>query len=366
MVDVDVPLVADESEQYLRQKQYVDYENHRRKFVEWLLTFGKDPDTAGGYSTDTVYRTAYRCGKFDRFVWQEENGYVIPLTPEHADQYMRHLARGEYSQSHKSNTQHSIRRYFKWRHHEFGEELWEPELTFSSGGRENPPDFLSLDERKTIRQAALDYGSIPDYSSLTPAERTRWRKHVSQQLRKPLEEVTPDDWNRVNGWKYTSLVWVSLDTGLRPAEVGSASVSWVDLSNQVLRILTEDSVKNRDNWLVSISERTADALERWLDERENYQRYEDTERLWLTRENNPYRPQSLRRLLIRLCDQAGIDTNNRRISWYSIRHSVGTYMTREEDLAAAKAQLRHKSVQTTMKYDQAPVEDRRDALDRMG
>jgi integrase len=40
-------------------------------------------------------------------------------------------------------------------------------------------------------------------------------------------------------------------------------------------------------------------------------------------------------------------------------------MTREEDLAAAQAQLRHKSVQTTMKYDQTPVEDRRAALNRM-
>jgi integrase len=54
------------------------------------------------------------------------------------------------------------------------------------------------------------------------------------------------------------------------------------------------------------------------------------------------------------------------MSWYSIRHSVGTYMTREEDLAAAQAQLRHKSETTTMKYDQTPPEDRKDALDRMG
>lgn len=41
-------------------------------------------------------------------------------------------------------------------------------------------------------------------------------------------------------------------------------------------------------------------------------------------------------------------------------------MTREEGLAAAQAQLRHKSEQTTMKYDQTPVEDRKDALERMG
>ncbi|QSG02844.1 XerD/XerC family integrase [Natranaeroarchaeum sulfidigenes] len=54
------------------------------------------------------------------------------------------------------------------------------------------------------------------------------------------------------------------------------------------------------------------------------------------------------------------------MSWYSIRHSVGTYMAREEGLAAAQTQLRHRSPETTMKYDQAPVEDRKNALDRMG
>lgn len=63
---------------------------------------------------------------------------------------------------------------------------------------------------------------------------------------------------------------------------------------------------------------------------------------------------------------AGISVENRRMSWYTVRHSAGTYMAREEDLAAAASQLRHKNPQTTMKYDQAPVEDRRAALDRMG
>lgn len=41
-------------------------------------------------------------------------------------------------------------------------------------------------------------------------------------------------------------------------------------------------------------------------------------------------------------------------------------MTKERDLAAAKAQLRHKNAKITMKYDKVPVEDRREALDRMG
>jgi integrase len=56
---------------------------------------------------------------------------------------------------------------------------------------------------------------------------------------------------------------------------------------------------------------------------------------------------------------------NRDISWYSIRHSTGTYMASEEGLSAAQEQLRHKDERTTMRYDQVPAEDRRDALDRM-
>jgi hypothetical protein len=41
-------------------------------------------------------------------------------------------------------------------------------------------------------------------------------------------------------------------------------------------------------------------------------------------------------------------------------------MTDERDLAATKAQLRHESVKTTIKYDNFPVEDQRDALDNIG
>ena len=70
-------------------------------------------------------------------------------------------------------------------------------------------------------------------------------------------------------------------------------------------------------------------------------------------------------MLHKLCEFADIPYENRSMSWYAIRHSVGTYMTREEDLAAAQAQIRHKSPETTMRYDQAPVEDRRNALNKM-
>jgi integrase len=74
----------------------------------------------------------------------------------------------------------------------------------------------------------------------------------------------------------------------------------------------------------------------------------------------------LRYLIQQLFDVAEIPQENRQVSWYMIRHSVGTYMAREEGLEAARQQLRHRSTETTMRYDQAPEKDRREALDRMG
>ena len=63
---------------------------------------------------------------------------------------------------------------------------------------------------------------------------------------------------------------------------------------------------------------------------------------------------------------AGIETANRKMNWYTILHLVGIYMTKERILAAAKSQLRLKNANITLKYDREPMEDRRDALGRMG
>lgn len=336
-------LVPEPSREYLNQREIVDYEAHREKYLTWLLAFGKDPAHAEGYAPATLSKRAYRIDQFYRWVWQQKNRYTTSITHEHANAWMKELAVGEYSNHHKSNSQKALKMLFKWRHHERGDDLWDPELSFSSTGSTNPRDFLTKTERTKIRESALEYGSIPAYSDLSRQERDRWKAHLAQRFGKAKAEVVPTDWDRANGWKVPSLVWVSLDTGLRPVEVERATVGWVDVENQVLRIPIEESSKNRDNWTVGVTERTADALNRWLSERENYAKYDGSEALWLTREGNPYRAQSLRYLLKRLCKNAGIPTENRRMSWYAIRHSVGTYMTREEDLAATQAQLRQES-----------------------
>ena len=57
-------------------------------------------------------------------------------------------------------------------------------------------------------------------------------------------------------------------------EVERAKMSWVDVDNQVLRIPKEESNKSAENWVVGVTERTAKALDRWLDEREMYENRE--------------------------------------------------------------------------------------------
>jgi integrase len=362
-----IKIIPEPSRAVLSERQQIDYADHRETLIEWLLVFGKNPTKAEGYAKATSKNTVERLDAFYRWVWTEFDGYTTDISHRHADAYMKEIARRDEGNYSRNNTQSALKRLFKWQKHERGGELWEPEVVFSEpSGTGEPRDYLTRDERSQIREAALEYGSIPSYNNLTSDERNKWKAYLAQRFSKNKKDITPDDWDRANSWKFPSLVWASLDAGLRPIEVERARISWVDVQNALLRIPRGESSKNDGNWTVSLQDRTAKALDRWLTEREKYELYEGTDRLWLTRFGNPYQTKALRHVLTRLFEIAEIPAQNRKVSWYMIRHSVGTYMAREEGLAAARAQLRHKSVRTTARYDNAPPEDRRDALDRMG
>lgn len=363
-----IVLVTDEARQYVNPRQLAAYREHRRKIAEWLLNLGKQPEKATGYADATVKTRMHRLDKFYRWVWKQEDQYTETITTAHADQWMKHLAHQDYASSYKACCQKAVKTLFNWQNWEHGADIdWDPVITYSdTSGTDNPRDFLTREERRQIREASLEHGSIPHYNSLTPEEREEWKTYLAQRFEKPKTQVTKADWDRANSFKTPSLVWTAMDAGLRPIEVERAKVSWIDLDNGVLRIPKQESSKNTENWTVSLLDRTVYFLEEWLAERATRDRYQDSEKVWLTRRRNGYRSHSLNYLLGNLCETAGIDTEHRELTWYSIRHSVGTYMAREEGLAAAQAQLRHKSEKTTMKYDQAPVEDRKDALNRMG
>lgn len=363
----ELTLVTQPAKNELNRRQILDYRSQREDCLDWLLTAGKNPENSEGYAFQTVSNRAYRMDMFYRWVWNQEGRYTANITHAHADGWLEYLSRLDKSNAHKDNCRKAVQMLYKWKQFNYGLAEWSPEISFSTNnGTTAPRDYLTREERSKVREAALEYGSVPGYSDLSPDARSRWKAYLAQRFEKPKSAVEPADWDRANGWKIPSLVWVSLDTGLRPIEVERAVTTWVDTDNGVLRIPKEDSSKNAGNWLVSLQDRTAEILTRWLRERETYPAYDETDALWLTRQGNRYQSATLRHVLGRLCEIADIDTENRQMSWYTIRHSTGTYMTREEDLAAAQVQLRHKSPETTMRYDQVPIEDRKDALDRMG
>jgi integrase len=151
---------------------------------------------------------------------------------------------------------------YKWRHHQRGDEKWEPELSFSQPNHSTTPrDYLTRKERRQIRDAALEYTSVPSESNIYGEERDRWRAYLAQRFEKPKSQITKDDWERANSWKYPTLVWVSLDAGLRPIEVKRARTSWVNLDNNILRIPQDESSKNDENWRRSLQERTVTMLD---------------------------------------------------------------------------------------------------------
>lgn len=360
-------LTTEQSEELLSARELQMYRSHRRDILRWMWDEGKNPEADIGYAESTVKGRSYRLDKFYRWVWDIEGSYTETIQKSHANAYMKYLYPKQVTESHKASFEKAIQCLFKWQRWDLGKDVtWDPVIHYNDSSFVNNREALSREERSKLREAVLDYGSIPHYNAITPDERSRWKTHLSQRLGKPKSEVTREDFQRANSWKWPSLIWTAMDAGLRPKEVGEAKTTWVDTQSGVLRIPAEDSVKNNVRWNVGLRDRTVDILERWMEEREQYEKYEDNEKLWLTRYGNPYGSQSLNRRFQKLCDDAGINHSNRDLCWYSIRHSVGRQMVKEMGMGGAAAQLRHKSMRSTLRYVRPSAEERKDALDRMG
>lgn len=366
-----VPLLYEPTRDRLDEREQVDYAALRRSWIRWCLSVGKDPQHGDGYAQSTVRVRANVVDGFFRWVW-DERGYTTQITHEDGDEYLRHLAFNDYSQEHKLNALKSLQMYFSWLNHEKGEPPWEPEMSFSQPARRDATgDAFDQTEQRQIREAALEYGSIPHYSAVDPDERATWKRYLAQRYEKPMDEVGLSDWERANDWKYPSLVWTSLDAALRPTEVAKAKTSWLELDRQRLVIPKADDVKTkqrdqRRRWTVALTERTTESLRRWIDQRACYEKYADTDALWLTRFGNPYGSSSLKKLVGSLCEIAGIDTRNRSVSWYSIRRGIVTEMVEESDLSTTAEQVRHVDIRSTARYDQVSDDRRRNVLERMG
>ena len=189
-----IKLVPEPTQERLSERQQTDYADHREALIEWLLVFAKNSPTADGYARAAVKNTAERLDRFYRWVWKEFDGYTTAITHDHADAYTKELARKDEGNYSRNNTQSSLKRLFKWQHHERGGELWEPQIVFSEpSGTGEPRDYLTRQERSRIRTAALEYGSIPSYNSLSAAERNQWKAYLAQRFSKHKSDVTTED-----------------------------------------------------------------------------------------------------------------------------------------------------------------------------
>jgi len=195
-----VPIVNQPTREELDKRQLVDYKEYKRKCINWLPHIGKNPERATGYARSTVRSTSQKVDLFYRWVWNED-GYTLQVSSRHADGYLRSLVYSddEYSSAYKATTQKSLKRLFKWRNHEFGENIdWDPKHSFSADASQ-PQDYLTVKERQKIREAALEYSSVPSYTAVTPDERDEWSAYLAQRFGKSKSDIGPDDWQRANG-----------------------------------------------------------------------------------------------------------------------------------------------------------------------
>lgn len=216
-------------------------------------------------------------------------------------------------------------------------------------------------------QAAKEYGSLPSYYETSEAERDKIDSLVAQRLGKPKSEVTRKDWEWADtSNKVGSLIAVALETGIIPIEVQRARTDWYDADRNILRITKEDAGKDRPTTELPLTEQAGEQLSKWLQERRHYEKYDGTNRLWLNRNGNPYSSKNLCYLLRRLCEAAGINHENRKIVWYSLRHNLGQSIEETEDVSQARDQLRHKEIETTKQiYSESTIESRRYTLEKV-
>ena len=212
--------------------------------------------------------------------------------------------------------------------------------------------------------ASFDYQSPPSYSNLSSEERDRWKADLAQLLGKPKSEVSRADWEELErSWKFPALISAELDAGWRAKMVGRLETDFVDLDNGQIVIPADVTLKNGERWTGELTQRSVKLLEKWLAERANKEKYDDSEKIWLNRKENPYNSASLNTLLRNLMEEAEIEENSRRLTWHSIRHSTGIYVyNQERDLVLVAEILRHKSLESARRYAHPTPETKTEVL----
>jgi len=360
--------VSEEETEPLGTRQLKIYNRLRSKFAEYLLEEGKDPRRGKGYPRGTVTVKLSRHHRVMKFIWETEEK-TTDLTTDYADTVITALdtddfrrTNGErYAEGSKRKISNVLENWFEFRGVE-----WEPDIVFSDERASDNADPFRKPELQELWQASLTYKDIPSYNNLSPEERDEWKGYIAQDLGKPKEDVVPADWGKIDNWKISSLIRTTRSNGWRPALIGRLSVDWYNPETKTIEIPEGKAVKNDSPWDVELTDEGAFALEKWLEQRGNIEKYDGRDEVWLNREGNPYDSGALNNLLDNLMDEAGIEPGTRKLVWYSFRHSIGTYVYDEyKDLKIVAEQLRQNSRDSASRYVHPRPELKREAANIM-
>lgn len=366
--DSETDPISDQDIYQLSSRQKGVYLSKLSWFEEYLREEGKDPNKGIGYADKSVNVRVSRLHRLMTWIWDDDP--TTDLNPSHADDIvsalnsdtLRKRNGDRYSEGSKRKFVNTLQSWFT-----FKDLDWHPKITFSDGKPEAQADPFSKRELERLWESSLRYEPIPSYNNLTPAERSRWRRYIANDLGKPTEDVSPDDWNKVNSlWEVPSLIRTVREAGWRPDLIERMPVNWYDASTHTIIIPAGEAPKNDSSWNQKLTNEAAYALEQWLEQRKNIERYDDSELIWLTREGNPMSSGPLNRLLRNLMEEAEIKPAGRNLVWYSFRHSIGTYLYYEyKDLKIVANTLRQESIKSADIYVDDIPELKREAAEIM-
>jgi len=371
--DPSFEFLSQSAVEMLNPAQQAEYALYREGFIDWMRESGKHPKRGIGLSESCVENYARRHHQLMRWLWDLAGYFTATPERHHADAIVIALDEetitkqngATYSETSKRKFSNVLEKWFEYRQYVYDAEPWDPPVEFVDNPPQQSADYFTRGERARLWDASKTYRTPPSYDGLSPEERDRWRSHLAQLLGKPKDEVEPADFDELRtSWKYPSLVGATLDGALRPVEVNRLRVQWLHLDTGKIRIPAADAAKSRESQDISLRDRTILALERWLAQRKNKEKYDDSDHIWLTRKGNPYTSKTLNYLLNNLLEEADIETDGRKVVWYSFRKSTAQYVQAETDDLTAASVLRT-TQENVENYSDPTHEAKRDVLERI-
>jgi integrase len=370
VMTADPKFLSDQKLEPLNYKQKILFIEEWNEFIYYVREKGKDPRKQIGYADPNVRPTARRVFQFFEYVWSGSQSLCLKLTTEQADNFLIALMEDDvrtkngdpYAAGSKRKFVDALRTYYRYQDCD-----WDPNITFEDKESNKGSDPLRRQERDQILSASLNYKTPPSYSNLSPEERDRWKSYIAQHIGKPKENVEPADWQQLQrSWKIPALISTTLDAGWRAAMVERLLDSHADLDNGIITIPPEVAVKNNKHWENELSDRSVTILTKWLEQRKNKSKYDNDRHIWLNRKGNPYNSKNLNNLFRSLIEESQIEPGCRKLTWHSLRHSLGRYIyAQTEDLGYVAEILRHKSLEAARRYAHPSPEAKRSIIESL-